>query len=131
MASEISRYKMARPTSSKKSYKYLYGTLVRYVNSDKKDKNRAALLAAKNGSTSRAMAGLVAELDGEIEDGTPVPTAPAAIKTKQGCYKFLKGTCTRGDKCTYSHDPKVELSKAEKDRLEKAQAKKEKETKDK
>eukprot|EP00972_Heterocapsa_arctica_P001881 269142-Heterocapsa_arctica.AAC.1 len=43
-----SNYRMASPGSSKHSYKYLYDSLVRYIIADAKDKNRAAILAAKN-----------------------------------------------------------------------------------
>ena len=126
MAQPLSRYQMAKAGSSKRSYKYLHGTLARYVKEDRNQKNHSEILAAKNGvKTARAMAGVDAERDTPLatEETTITVAAPAANAPKAACYNFIKGTCTRGDKCAYSHDPKAELSKAERDRLDKAKEK--------
>ena len=73
----------------------------------------------------------------DAEQETPQTTAettisvaaPAANAPKAACYNFTNGTCIRGYKCAYSHDPKAELSKAERDRLDKARVKREKDMK--
>ena len=132
MAQPLSRYQMAKAGSSKRTYKYLHGTLARYVKEDRNQKNHSELLAAKNGvKTARAMAGVDAERDAPqaTEETTVTVAAPAANAPKAACYNFIKGTCTRGDKCAYSHDPKAELPKAERDRLDKAKEKREKDMK--
>ena len=55
-------YRMAKQGSSKRSYKYLHGTLARYVKEDRNEKNHSELLAAKNGvKTARAIASMDAE----------------------------------------------------------------------
>ena len=132
MAQPLSRYRMAKQGSPKRSYKHLHGTLARYVKEDRNEKNHSELLAAKNGvKTARAMAGMDAERETPPTTGetTTSIAAPAANAPKSACYNFIKGTCTRGDKCAYSHDPKAELSKAERDRLDKAREKREKDLK--
>ena len=128
----VSRYRMAKQGSSKKSYKYLHGTLARYVKEDRNEKNHSELFAAKNGvKAARAMAGMVAERETSPTTGETATSiaAPAANAPKSACYNFIKGTCTRRGKCAYSHDPKAELSKAERDRLDKAREKREKDLK--
>ena len=132
MAQPLSRYRMAKQGSSKRSYKYLHGTLARYVKEDRNGKNQSELLEAKNGvNTARAMAGMDAERETPPTTGetTTSVAVPAANAPKSACYNFIRGTCTRGDKCAYSRDPKAELSKAEKDRLDKAREKREKDLK--
>ena len=132
MAQPLSRYRMAKQGSSKRSYEYLDGTLARYAKEDRNEKNHSELLSAKNGiKTARAMAGMDAERETPqtTEETTISVAAPAANAPKAACYNFIKGTCTFGDKCAYSHDPKAELSKAERDRLDKAREKREKDMK--
>ena len=103
-ARPLSRYWMAKQGSSKRSYKYLYGTLARYAKEDRNEKNHSELLAAKTGiKTARAMAGMDAERETPqtTEETTISVVAPAANAPKAACYNFIKGTCTRGDECTY------------------------------
>ena len=59
MAQPLSRYRMAKQGSSKRSYKYFHGTLARHVKEDCNEKNHSEFLSAKNGiKTARDMAGM-------------------------------------------------------------------------
>ena len=69
MAQPLFRYRMAKQGSSKRSFKYLHGTLARYVQEDRNEKSHPELLSARKGiKTARAMVGM------DAEQGTPQTT---------------------------------------------------------
>ena len=100
MAHPLSRYRMAKQGSSKRSYNYLHGTLARYAKEDRNEKSHSELLAAKNSiKIARAKAGMDAERETPRTTGqtTTSVAAPAANAPKSACYIFIMGTCARGD----------------------------------
>ena len=140
MSSEIAVYRMSEPGNPKRSYDYLYGSLMKHVRAEVTDKNRAALIAAKNSSSGRsaAMAGLEAgnppdSRDPPRDHGDQPPedkttrAAPAskehnagAQKDVMACFLHKKGICKRGDQCRYSHDPGAKIPKVQFEKLDKA-----------
>ena len=107
---ELSRYKTAKKGTYEKSYDFLLTALINSVDDQRKDRNREALVKAKNrapGTTSRSA--MVASSTSEAESSAQIEPATAAApatpaKTKVGiCYSWQRGSCGRGARCAYSH----------------------------
>ena len=104
MKSALELYKLADPGTPQRSYEFLHRALTLHVDSVREEKNRNATVAALN-KYLQTKARVTAPSKEEEPEATTSPTAPAQIKKKAtgDCIAWLRGECTRGGACRFSH----------------------------
>ena len=99
-------YHLADPGTPQRSYDFLHRALTLHVDRRRQKKNRDDMVEAMFRSIKgKAKPTLPVKEEADEEEK---PAAPA--KEKKGergqCYAHLRGSCTRGDKCRFSHEGK-------------------------
>ena len=99
-------YHLADPGTPQRSYDFLHRALTLHVDKRRQKKNREDTVEAMN-RYLKSKPKLTMPVQTE-ETQTEKTAAPAKMsKGEVGpCYAYLRGTCTRGDKCKYAHDGK-------------------------
>ena len=84
MKFDIAHYDRITSNHPEKTYEFLRHCCLSNISRSRQDSNRAAL-------------------DKQFNPGATITTAPAVGDKKEACRNFIAGTCTKGDKCKYSH----------------------------
>ena len=128
----IGRYDRARPSCSKRTYKFLKVQIEKHLARDKKVKTRENIARALNGGLTPTVVAAPATTDGKgtskkakarkAKDAVAAAAAAERSKSPGGpflgadgkqkpCAKFASGTCEYGDKCRFANG-KAAKSKA-------------------
>ena len=127
MKSAMEIYELADEGSPQRTYQFLHRALSIHVEKDRHRRNRSDIVNAMNKFPAYKSKVAMPVAESPEVDMLEI-TAPA--KEKKGdsnpCYAYLRGTCTRGASCRFSHDGREgslpPLTEAEKKDLAKKRA---------